>query len=138
MENATDIFNRLLEVLGAHNLDEAANKLDINPSTLRGRKSRGAVPFEEIVQKLNSKELVYVLKGDRIIEGKVAGGVDPELLEDAFERFSVGLVERIEAAPFSRAAKLRMIDALLRIVDQDLAESASPPADPASAVDDQS
>jgi len=108
-------------------LDEAAVILGMNPATFRGRKSRGAVPFVEIVQKLNAADLAYVLKGERMNPEGSGGKVSQARIEDEFERFSVELIERIEAAPFSRQAKLCIIGALLRIGEQDLSESSSPP-----------
>jgi hypothetical protein len=122
LNNSTKVFERLHEVLGVKKLDEAAVILGMNPATFRGRKSRGAVPFEELIRSLNTEDLLYVLKGERINQMNPGFPDSKGKIEDGFERFSVELIERIEVAPFSRQAKLRIIGALLRIVEQDLSE----------------
>ena len=53
LNTSTDIWSRLSEVLGADNLDEIAQKLGLNASTLRGRKAREAIPYEQIVHNLD-------------------------------------------------------------------------------------
>lgn len=136
MKNKTEIWDRLLEVLNADNLDETAKKLGINASTLRGRKARGAIPYENIVQKLDSKDLIYVLKNEKITS--VGNSFDPpdeptllqeiddldeiryDSAESIFENFLIGLIQKIETAPFSKAAKLKLIDSVIRIVELDI------------------
>ncbi|CAN5256406.1 hypothetical protein BH23BAC3_BH23BAC3_32860 [soil metagenome] len=120
------MFKRLLEVLGVKRLDEAAALLDMNPATFRGRKSRGAVPFEEIVRKLNANDLIYVLIGERVNQKDPDSHDSGDRIEDEFERFSVELIKRIEEAPFSRQAKLHLIDSLIRIVEQDMTNMSQP------------
>lgn len=107
-------------------LDEAAALLDMNPATFRGRKSRGAVPFEEIVRKLNANDLIYVLIGERVNQKDPDSHDSGDRIEDEFERFSVELIKRIEEAPFSRQAKLHLIDSLIRIVEQDMTNMSQP------------
>lgn len=126
LDNSPEIFKRLLEVLGVKKLDEAAALLNINPATFRGRKSRGAVPYEEIIRKLNPDDLIYVLKGERTGHKDLHFDDSGDRLENEFERFSIELIKRIEEAPFSRQAKLHIIDSLIRIVEQDLRETPQP------------
>lgn len=140
MSISTNIWDRLKEVLEADNLDQVAEKLDMNPSTLRGRKSRGAIPYDEIVQKLDAKDLAYVLKGEKLDNNSNSGYEsfkmvrtlveepkrdikhwDPQQSKEAsFENYVTDLMHRIESAPFSKQAKLRIIDSVIRIVEQDL------------------
>lgn len=127
MRNKTSVWNRLLKALDADNLDEAADKLDINPSTLRGRKARGSLPYDKIVHKLDAKMLVYVFKNEKIsIDSQSSDNtfnqknLHYEISESAFEQFLTDLTKRIEAAPFSTMAKLKIIDSIIHIVEQDL------------------
>lgn len=73
------MFKRLLEVSNSDNLDELAAFLNVNESTLRGRKSRGSVPYDEIVEILNPIDLAYVLKGDRISHDKLDKALNPKI-----------------------------------------------------------
>lgn len=66
LDNATIVFDRLVDVSNASNLEELADYLDIKYGTLRGKKARGSIPYEEIVEKCSSEELSYVLKGNKI------------------------------------------------------------------------
>lgn len=128
MNKSTNIWGRLIEVLDADNLDEVAKKLDINASTLRGRKARGAVPYDKIVQKLNTEELAYVLKNKKIDNPTEKNTVTynlAEFKESTVEHFLTGLTKRIEDAPFSKMAKLQIIDSVISIVKQDLNDNSS-------------
>lgn len=60
-----------MEVTNSPNLDELAHKLSLNGSTLRGQKSRGKIPYDEIVEFLNAEELIYVLKGVTVPSGMI-------------------------------------------------------------------
>lgn len=140
MKKQTNIWDRLLEALKADNLDDAAQKLDINASTLRGRKARGAIPYKNIVHNLDTADLIYVLKNEKLnkIGGKYSGNpawkeesallqkirnsdeLSHESTESVFEHFLVNLTQRIEDAPFSNVAKLQLIDSLVRIAEEDL------------------
>lgn len=123
MINSNKIFDRLFEVLKVDSIDQAANKLDINASTLRGRKSRGAIPFEEIVQKLDACQLAYVLKGE-VIEGDTYKVDSLEYhynsLKKNLEQSSVELTKKVEQAPLSPSTKLQIIASVMRIIERDL------------------
>lgn len=60
---STLVFERLSEVLKCNNLEELAHHLGINYGTLRNQKSRGKIPYTQIVSLLSGNNLLYVLKG---------------------------------------------------------------------------
>lgn len=59
---SASIFQRLLEVTNCKDYKELSQWIGMNESTLRGRISRGAVPFDEIIEKLDGTDLLFVLK----------------------------------------------------------------------------
>lgn len=137
LNRSTNLWDRLLEVLEADNLDQAAEKLGLNPSTLRGRKARDAVPYEEIVQKLDAKELAYVLKNEKLDNSISEEDLEPaensyiripeidkfKTAEEAqvhYEKFATEVIDRVKDAPLSTNAKLSIVDSLIRIVGTDL------------------
>lgn len=146
MKKVTNVWDRLLEVFEADNLDQVAEKLGINSSTLRGRKARGALPYNEIVQIMDAKQLAYVLKNKHVenltavddIESPFLAGqyqklfsegnnsrsekINPGTVKSEFEHFLMSLMQRIENAPFSKQAKIQIIDTLICIVEKDLDE----------------
>jgi hypothetical protein len=135
------MWQRLLEVLKAENLDQAAQKLHMNASTLRGRKARNALPYDKIVHTLNGKQLVYVLKneqvenlqktnGKRIFYSKTNEELQNRIKEKTkdyreelqvgeiksdFETRLISLINRIKNAPFSNSTKLKVIDSIISI-----------------------
>lgn len=140
MSNNTEyIWDRLLEVLEADNLEEMAEELQMNASTLRGRKARNAIPYENIIQYLDTQQLAYVLKGEEfsfkeiksqvhnqpIINDEKEGEEEAETKDlsqthsqqSDFEKQLVGLIQRIKDAPFSRQAKIQFVDSLINIAE---------------------
>lgn len=150
MKNSTKIFNRLLEVLNVDNLDKAAEKLHINPSTLRGRKARGAVPYKEIVQVLDENDLLYVLKGLESLDDQQSNEKDDPLEQEMrssqvdeldeveyvkppsevwpddpiapeFEKQVAEIVDILENGPFSMGLRMSITKKLLRSVEKEIA-----------------
>ncbi len=60
------VIERIKKLKNLRTLDEIADFLGIVHSTFRNRKSRNAIPYEEIVEKLSAEELSYVMKGQEI------------------------------------------------------------------------
>ncbi|MCW9706274.1 hypothetical protein [Fodinibius salsisoli] len=125
VKNSTDIWSRLSEVLNADNLDEVAKKLGLNASTLRGRKAREAIPYEQIVQNLDVYDLVYVFKDKKINKPvDLLDGINQKDIEKGnlseIEQYLDKLVQDIEEGPFSSKFKLRMVASLMRIADDNL------------------
>ncbi len=125
LNTSTDIWSRLSEVLGADNLDEIAQKLGLNASTLRGRKAREAIPYEQIVHNLDVYDLAYVFKDKKIdktvdlsdvIDHKDIIKADLEELEQYLDE----LVQVIEKGPFSSKFKINIVATLMRIAEDDL------------------
>jgi hypothetical protein len=138
---AKETWRRLLEVLKAKNLDEAAQKLHMNASTLRGRKARNALPYDNIVHELNGKQLSYVLKNEYVVNlqetesepivldlastehtikkrgnsNSFAKERPEERVKSKLEKRLVSLINNVENAPFSRSAKLMIIGSLISI-----------------------
>jgi hypothetical protein len=135
------IWHRLLEVLRAENLDQAAQELHMNASTLRGRKARNALPYDKIVHKLNGKQLVYVFKneevenlqktnGERVVYRRTNEELQQKIKEKSkkyseelqigkmkpdFETRLISLINRVKNAPFSNSTKLKVIDSIIAI-----------------------
>lgn len=120
------IWDRLSEVLEVDNLDKMAETLHMNPNTLRGRKARGAIPYENIVQTLNWKQLVYVFKNEELSESGKGDGKNknidnrivparsqqPDLVEQL-----IGLLHRINDMAISNKTKIKFVDSLLNITE---------------------
>lgn len=64
-QKATNVFSRFMEIKNLSNLEEMADFIGLNYSTLRNQKSRGTIPYDLIVKNCDNEELVYVLKGDK-------------------------------------------------------------------------
>lgn len=132
------VWKRLLKVIGAENLDQAANKLRINPSTLRGRKARNAIPYEEIIDCLDAGQIAYVFKNEKVrvledanlqdknlpatksIVTNSSDSLHPDPLIAEYEDLLTSLMQRIETASLSKRAKIRIVDSLIRIVERDI------------------
>lgn len=69
LHSASLVFARLKEVAEADTLKELADFLDIKAGTLRSQKTRGSIPYEEIVAKCSAWQVAYVLKGSEAYEG---------------------------------------------------------------------
>ena len=111
-------------MLEVNNLDDLAKELDINASTLRGRKARASIPYEKIVQKLDFDELVYVFKDKKLDELiKVSNFYEDKGLKKTnlieVERSLDELTQTIEQGPFSRAFKIRLVATVMRIAGED-------------------
>lgn len=125
MKITTDIWDRLAKVLEVDNLDELAHRLGLNASTLRGRKARGAIPYEQIIQNLDVYEMAYVFK-----EEKLDKSIDLSELYDhsdidkkrqaEFEQNLEELTETIKHGSFSLSFKIRVVATLVRIAGEDL------------------
>lgn len=105
------------------NLDEVAEFLDLKSSTLRSRKSRGSIPYEEIISKLDVNEIGFVFKGP-LPEESTGSANEPESnyrnsTADEYEREVEELIHKINLAPFSRDLKLRLIDTIVELAGKE-------------------
>jgi hypothetical protein len=149
LDFVTKVYSRFQKVKNLSSLAEMADYLDIRRSTLRNRKSRNSIPYEEIVSKLSAPEYAYVFKNDESLlkETEEARNAsynsdveksseiwpnDPVLKE--FEQRVDEIVDLIMHGPFSRGLKIQLVKSLLRKVDQERDElhKQSDPSHPVS------
>ncbi len=102
---------------------ELADFLDRKPGTISAWRTRETLDWELVLTKCSdyTNELLYGKK-DQLEEVTIK---DPEgkyddIHKSEFEKFSVELIKKVEEAPFSQATKLKIIDSLLRILQDDI------------------
>lgn len=104
---------------------ELAEFLGRKPGTISAWRTRETLDWELILTKCSGyvNELLYG-KGAEALEIRIN---DPQeeyrkIPEVKHEKFTVDLIRKIEESPFSQSAKIRIIDSLIRILEEDLKE----------------
>lgn len=109
---------------------ELADLFDVKPNTISAWRKRNSIDYELLFTKCADLNFNWLVFGDGpMYKDELAGNrvhsshQEYEIrTEEQFEQFSIELINRIERAPFSRNAKLYMIDSLVRIVGSDIDE----------------
>ncbi|MEQ9309720.1 MAG: hypothetical protein RLN90_09710 [Balneolaceae bacterium] len=138
--NINVIFERLKTLKNYTKDAEIADLLGIVVSTLRSRKSRNAIPYEELIANLSAEEFAFVMNG---VELRRSEGDSNPLEENmvnepsstypienivpddevSLSNFAAQVIARLEASPLSAKAKIQIVDSLIRIIQQDLERS---------------
>jgi len=105
------IEERLYSVTKTSNLRQLADFFGIPYSTFRGRMNRKSYPYEVFVEKLNSEDLAYVLKGEELGNQSKERTADDDLA--ARESFENVIKERIGSGVTEKELELKRNQILL-------------------------
>ena len=128
MQNANKILDRLRSALKLSSDAKMADYLGVKPSTISSWRSRDSLDYDLIFSKCVDMNANWVLFG----EGEVYKAPEKSLLANepasdyvtqqliSFEAKTAALIERIENGPWSPEIKLKMVESMIRIVEQSL------------------
>lgn len=107
------------------NEDEVAKKLHMSRSTLSSQKTRNSLDVKRVVQYCGDSDLNYILNGSQNAENSAIRVNEPaidfvtEKLRD-LERRATEIIDKVENGPWTPETKLKLIESLMKIVEQGL------------------
>ncbi|MEX1011932.1 MAG: helix-turn-helix domain-containing protein [Balneolaceae bacterium] len=118
--DATSVLKRLKQLEKLRNLEEIADFLGMNASTLRSRKARNSIPYDEIIRNLGGAELLYVLKGESLLDDSSASDTNDLQQSDksVYVPGRAGIPEMIRSLPMPANEKLLYLETYLSLMTQ--------------------
>jgi len=133
--NANIILDRIKEAYNMRSDVELARFLDRDATTISSWRKRNTIDWDLILAKCKDINRNYLIDGDTPIfsyDIKPSGletkdaeesyrNLSPkqEEIKRDYEEQSIQLIQRIENLPWSKEAKIKLVDALIRIVESD-------------------
>lgn len=131
--NANNILDRLKEVKNLPSDASIADYLGKDPSTISTWRRRNTLDFATILEKCKPDEIAYIIYNKSIhrypeaesdhsltVNDDREPAYDTTHIESQISSLSDSLVDRIRHAPLSKDSKLKLIDAFLEIIEQDV------------------